>query len=231
MPVLSQKSGYVQYVEEERLLELAVAADVSIFLHRGVGQFIPAGVHSMTINPANRVSESLKEKMLSCFHLGPLRSMEDDVQFGMLQMVDIALKAISPAVNDPSTAISCIDHLSAILILAAKLEPPSQSLLDDNGVVRVVRRQSSFVRLLEIAYNQITPYGKGDMAVSLRLMRALHDISGVTDYPPYLLAIRQQAQRIAKACSECFPEEDCTELAERLTVIESRRRNASTIAP
>jgi uncharacterized membrane protein len=200
-------------------------------VHRGVGQFMPAGVDCVTISPANRATPRIKQQVLKCFHVGPLRSMEDDVQFGMLQMVDIALKAISPAVNDPSTAISCIDHLSALLILAASLEPPLTRVFDDKSVLRLMRRQSSFPRLLEIAYNQISPYGKGDMAVSLRLMRALHDISGVTNYPPYLLAIRQQAHRVAKACAECFPQEDCRELTERLSVIDTRRRNASAIAP
>ena len=137
-------------------------------------------------------------------------------------MVDIALKAVSPAVNDPSTAISCIDHLSGILLLAATLQPPPMRIVDENNVPRLMRRQPNFVRLLEIAYNQISPYGKGDMAVSLRLMRALYDISGVTNYEPYLLAIRKQAQRHARACAQCFPAEDCQELLDRLAVIETR---------
>jgi uncharacterized membrane protein len=105
---------------------------------------------------------------------------------------------------------------------------------DDKGVVRLMRRQPNFTRLLEIAYNQISPYGKGDMAVSLRLMRALYDISGVTNYEPYLLAIRKQAQRHARACSECFPDDDCKELLDRLSVIETRkasRPGPETVAP
>jgi uncharacterized membrane protein len=220
--VSSLKTGYVQWIDQNRIVKLAVKADASIFVHRGVGQFIPTGVPCITIEPASAATLAFKNACLSCFHLGPLRSTENDVQFGMLQMVDIALKAISPAVNDPSTAIACIDHLSGILLLATTLEPPTMRVFDENGVVRLMRRQPSFARLLEIAYNQISPYGKGDMAVSLRLMRALYDISGVTNYEPYLLAIRKQAQRHARACSQYFPEEDCKELLDRLKVIETR---------
>jgi hypothetical protein len=60
------------------------------------------------------------------------------------------------------------------------------------------------------------------MAVSLRLMRALHDISQATNYPPYLTVIRNQAQRVAHACAQHFVAEDCIELFERLRIIETR---------
>jgi uncharacterized membrane protein len=153
--------------------------------------------------------------------------MEMDVECGILQMVDIALKAISPAVNDPSTAISCIDHLSSVLVLAATLEPPTCRVYDEKAVVRLMRRQPTFPRLLNIAFDQVSPYGKGDMAVSLRLMRALQDIAGTTKYPPYLNAILVQAQRVTKACAACFEPEDCAELFERFTKIEARVREVS----
>lgn len=225
--ILCQKSGYVQFLAENKLIKLAIEADASIYVFRSVGQFIPAGVPCISITPAAVVTDELAQACLDCFHIGPLRSMEADIEFGVLQTVDIALKAISPAVNDPSTAMSCIDQMSAMLILAATLEPPSARVFDNAGTMRLMRRQTSFPRLLEIAYNQIMPYGKGDMAVSLRLMRALHDISGVTNFPLYLSAIRNQAQRICKSCSLVFSEEDCAELYERLTIIEKRQRSAS----
>jgi uncharacterized membrane protein len=218
----STKSGYIQYLEETRLSSIASAAEVSIFVHRSIGQFIPAGIKLITISPVSAATPELAAICLTCFHLGPLRSMQDDVEFGVLQLVDIALKAISPAVNDPSTAIACIDHLSSILAVAATLEPPVSRLFDERNVLRITRRQPSFPRLLEIAYNQIGPYGKNDMAVSLRLMRALQDISTVTDYPPYRQAIEKQGHRVAKACKACFPEEDCQELLDRLANIERR---------
>jgi len=221
--VTSIKSGYIQYIDESKLLDLAIKDDVSFHIHRGVGQFIPAGVRCITIDPVSKDLDRLKREVTGCFQIGAWRTMEDDVEFGTLQLVDIALKAISPAVNDPSTAISCVDHLSSILILAATLKPPVSRLVDANGKLRITRRQPSFPRLLEIAYNQIRPYGKGDMAVSLRLMRALQDISGLTNYGPYLAAIRLQAQRVVTACAGSFAEEDCVELFERLAAIETRQ--------
>jgi len=223
MPIPATRSGYIQYVNERKLLSIAAAENGSIFVHRGVGQFIPAGIALITLQTVGQATESLKQQCLLCFYIGPVRSMEDDVEFGVLQLVDIALKAISPAVNDPSTAINCIDNLSRILLKAATLEPPVSRILDDNAIVRVVRRRPTFPRLLEIAFNQIGPYAKNDMAVSLRLMRVLLDLSSITNYPPYLNAIRKMGDNILVECRKNFA--DCQELTERMTIIESRSRN------
>ena len=224
--IASKKSGYVQYMNEKKLLDIAIRENGSIFVHRGVGQFVPTGVACITLQTAKQITDDLKRQCLSCFHLGPLRSMEDDIEFGVLQIVDIALKAISPAVNDPSTAINCIDNLSRILLLAATLEPPTSRIMDNQGTVRLIRRQPTFKRLLEIAFNQIGPHAKNDMAVTLRLMRVLFDISGTTNYPPYLAAIRGMASKIATNAMQCCPNEDCSELSDRLAVIETRSRGS-----
>ena len=94
----------------------------------------------------------------------------------MLQIVDIALKAISPAVNDPTTAISCVDQLSRILIRFVSREPPEELLYDPPGIVRASIGWIHFERLLEAAFEQIRMYSKTDVAVSLRLLRALGDM-------------------------------------------------------
>jgi uncharacterized membrane protein len=216
MPISATRSGYIQYVNEKKLLSIAAAENGSIYVHRGVGQFIPAGISLITLQTLNQVTDSIKQQCLSCFYIGPVRSMEDDVEFGVLQLVDIALKAISPAVNDPSTAINCIDNLSRILLKSATLEPPVGRIVDENAVVRLVRRRPTFPRLLEIAFNQIGPYAKNDMAVSLRLMRVLFDLSSITNYPPYLNAIRIMGEKILFECRKNFT--DCQELSERIAL-------------
>ncbi len=216
----SERTGYIQYIDEKRLLELAIQLEGNIYIHRCVGQFIPAGAPCFKINTVKNVDEKFKEESLDCIHTGPLRSMESDVEFGIFQIVDIALKALSPAVNDPSTAICCIDHLSRILMLAVTLQPPSSHTTDQSGAIRLINKQTSFLRLLNVAYNQIIPYGKNDMAVSLRLLRALSDIASQTKYGPYLAAICKHAQRVTKTCSSSFPWEDCEELVARLNAIE-----------
>ena len=94
-----------------------------------------------------------------------------------MQIVDIALKAISPAVNDPTTAITCVDQLSRILMRFASREPPASLLYDPPGVLRVSIKWIDFEGLLDSAFEQIRMYSKGDVAVSRRLLRALTDIA------------------------------------------------------
>ena len=109
--------------------------------------------------------------------------MEQDVEFGVLQIVDIALKAISPAVNDPTTALTCIDQLGRILVrgdarAAARHAPRPR------WRARVVLQRRSFPRLLDVAFNQIGHYGKADVAVPLRLMRVLAQLAARRGMPP-----------------------------------------------
>jgi len=218
--IISKRTGYIQYIDVRKLLALSGDADASIYSYRNVGEFIPAGAPCLNISKTGGIDEKFKQQLLSCVHVGPLRSMESDVEFGIFQIVDIALKALSPAVNDPSTAICCIDHLTRILMVAATLEPPVCRITDQSGVIRLVSKQTTFLRLLNVSYNQIIPYGKSDMAVSLRLLRALLDIASQTNHLPYLAGIRKHAQRVVKNCTPSFPPEDCTELHGRLAALE-----------
>ena len=111
-PVLNRRSGYIRYLDVGRLLHLAKAYGIRVRVERRVGQFVPAGVPLLWVSHAERLTAERSAHFLAVFDLGPTRTMQQDVEFGVLQLVDIALRAISPAVNDPSTAITCIDQLS-----------------------------------------------------------------------------------------------------------------------
>jgi uncharacterized membrane protein len=123
--------------------------------------------------------------------------MEQDVEFGTLQLVDIALKAISPAVNDPSTAINCVDQLSRLLVRIVSREPLPPVLYDPPGTPRVVLSPLPFEHLLEVAFAQIVHYGKTDLVVSLRVLRALGDIAMVTRDPRTLDIVRARTEAMA----------------------------------
>ena len=106
--------------------------------------------------------------------------MQQDVEFGIIQIVDIALRAISPAVNDPSTAVSCIDQLSRIIIRWISRIPPPSHYCAPPHILRLYVPWISFDGLLDTAFEQIRPYAVANLAVSLRLMRAFDDIAGTT---------------------------------------------------
>jgi uncharacterized membrane protein len=146
--------------------------------------------------------------------------MQQDLEFGIIQIVDVALRAISPAVNDPSTAISCIDQLSRIFIRVASRTPPRTYLHGPPHVLRVVVPWIGFEGLLDTAFEQIRHYSKSDIAVSLRLIRAFDDIAGIGLPTQELQSLVHRAQRVVDGCEEKLPELDVLRLRKRLARLE-----------
>jgi uncharacterized membrane protein len=219
--VLSHVSGYIRFIDAPRLVAHAKHYHVSIRVLRRVGHFVPAGIPLMMVSKGSRLPPEGTAEMLTAFDIGPTRTLQQDAEFGVLQIVDIALKAISPAVNDPTTAINCIDQLSRILIRFASREPPEELLYDPPGVVRASIGWIRFERLLEAAFEQIRMYSKTDVAVSLRLLRALGDIAASTSDPEFRRILAERGMRIVAGCAEMLGEEELRGLRVRRAALES----------
>jgi uncharacterized membrane protein len=175
----------------------------------------------MMVSKGNRLSPEGIARLLAAFDFGPTRTLQQDVEFGVLQIVDIALKAISPAVNDPTTAISCVDQLSRILIRFASREPPDELLCDPPGVPRASVTWIHFDRLLEAAFEQIRMYSKSDVAVSLRLLRALGDIAASTPDPEFRRILVERGMRTLAGCAEKLGEDELQALRIRQAALET----------
>ena len=148
--------------------------------------------------------------------------MQQDVEFGIIQIVDIALRAMSPAVNDPSTAISCVDQLSQIVILCSisRMPPPSYYYAPPH-VMRLYVPWISFDGLLDTAFEQIRHYAAADIAVSLRLLRALRDIASATEHDDLRTELIDRAKRVTVGCTGHLPENDLIRLRQRLAALKS----------
>jgi uncharacterized membrane protein len=219
--VLSNVSGYIRFIDKRRLVAVAKHYHVSIRVLRRVGHFVPAGIPLMMVSKGNRLPPEGTAELLAAFDCGPTRTLQQDVEFGVLQIVDVALKAISPAVNDPTTAISCVDQLSRILIRFASREPPEDLLYDPPGIVRASIEWIHFERLLEAAFEQIRMYSKTDVPVSLRLLRALGDIAASTPNPEFRRILVEQGIRTVAGCAEKLGEEEMRDLRFRQVALES----------
>lgn len=214
--VVNETSGYIRFIDEKSLLALAKEYHIKVQAVRRVGHFVPQGVPLLMISRAERATPERIAALRATFDLGPSRTLQQDVEFGILQIVDIALKAISPAVNDPSTAISCVDQLSRLLIRAASRETPSAGLYDPPGNLRVYLPRIGFERLLDSAFEQIRLYSKGDAAVSLRLLRALGDVAQSSTDESIHKMVRERASRVLTGCGGKLEEAEMTELRGRL---------------
>ncbi len=228
-PVLSVASGYIRYVETGQLVAAAKQTGLQIRVLRKVGQFVPAGIPLLMVNRADRLGDDVVVNLLAAFDIGPTRTLQQDVEFGVLQIVDIALKAISPAVNDPSTAITCLDQLSRVLIRWIARYMPDVLLADPPHVIRVVMPTIDLDGLLDTAFEQIRHYSASDLAVSARLLRALGDIAESTRDVEIHACLAARARRVYEGCRTRLEEPDLEKLRSRLALIE--RHAPSSVEP
>jgi len=218
---VNETSGYIRYVDRARLLNLTKTYHVQVHVLRRVGHFVPAGTPLLLASKPERLTGEVSRHFCAVFDIGPSRTLQQDVEFGALQIVDIALRAISPAVNDPTSAISCIDQLSRIMIRFASRDPVEPLFFDPPGVVRVSIPWISFEGLLNSAFEQIRLYAKGDVAVSLRLLRALTDVASTTQNSDYRKSLVEMGKRVVAGCTERLGENELKDLRLRQETLES----------
>jgi uncharacterized membrane protein len=208
----AEKAGYVQLVDVDGLADLARAHGLRIDLAVVPGDFVPSGGTLARIFPATEARAC--ESCVRAFDLGPVRTLQQDVPFGVRQIVDIGLKAISPAMNDPSTCSTCIDHLGDLMRRLSGRRGGAR-VIRDGDAIRLMIPAQTFADLLDLAFNQLRQYGRGDLAVANRIMHALADIAKVTEDPARRKAVSQQARLLMEGISAAFAPEDRVELESR----------------
>jgi uncharacterized membrane protein len=219
-PILNEVSGYIRFIDTGRLVEFARAHHLRVRVTRQVGHFVPAGVPLLMLSRRSRLDRDRAVELTGAFDIGPMRTLQQDVEFGVIQIVDIALRAISPAVNDPSTAISCIDQLTRILIRWLGRFPPETLLFNPPHVLRVVLPWIDLDGLLNTAIEQIRAYAATDAAVSLRLLRLLHDVAVTVENDALRQRVVARGVRVVEGCRSRLPPDDLVRLEQRLAALE-----------
>jgi uncharacterized membrane protein len=177
--VRATRSGYVGYVDGDALLGIADRHDLVLRIDNEPGDFVLEGAPLAIVHPAP-VDDALARSIRDAVVLGEERSLQQDAEFGMRQIMDIAVKALSPGINDPTTAVTCVDHLGALLALAARHPDPSPWRGDGEGRLRLVLRGQTFESLCGNAIDQIRQHAERDVAVTLRLIRLVEAVGRVT---------------------------------------------------
>jgi uncharacterized membrane protein len=200
-------AGYLQMIDDDTLMKLASHHDLLIRLQARPGQFLVKGNELVKVYPRERVDRSLADHIKKSFILGRERTEQQDIEFPINQLVEIALRAISPAVNDPFTAIRCIDRLSAGLSSLAQRQFPSPYRYDQAQNLRVIAQVVTFERLVDQAFNPIRQYAQSDSAVTIRLLVAITRIAEANCYATYQFILRHHAEMILRGSKEGLSEE------------------------
>ncbi len=181
-PVGARATGYVQSVDTNGLLELAESLDVMVRLVPAVGDFVIVGhpVAWVVPSPASRrgvqLATAVMHDVAGTLTVSSYRTVEQDAAFGIRQLVDIALKALSPGINDTTTAITCIDHLGAILVRVVGRQDVARARAV-RGVVRVIAPAPTFASLLESAFDEIRQNSITNVSALTRLLTTIATVA------------------------------------------------------
>lgn len=134
-------------------MELASQEDLLLRLERRPGHYLVHGQALVMVWPGERVTEALVDRLNDAFVFGNQRTANQDVEFSFLQLVEIAVRALSPGINDPFTAVACVDRLGSALCRLARRDMPSPFRFDLDGRLRLVAPGSTFAGIVDMAFN------------------------------------------------------------------------------
>jgi uncharacterized membrane protein len=195
--VVALSGGYLRFVRHATLVQIAAEYDAVIRLHYRPGHFLTHGHPMATVWPPE-VADTIGHRLERVHITGPLRTLSQDIAFGIDQLVEIAIRALSPAVNDTFTALTCIDWLGDSLCKIAVDWYPHVFHRDGNGEIRLITAPVSYERLVQRSFEKIREAASGMPAVLIRQLDALHKVMAVApaDRSQVLLDQADMIQRL-----------------------------------
>ena len=199
--LLARSSGFIVQVDESALLTAAVEADAVLILDCAEGSSLvaatPIGFAWRRLGPTDpRSVDELGQVTADALTTGFEPTAANDPQYGLRQLADVAIKALSPGINDPTTAVHALGHCSALLCELACHDLGPRMLHDEDGHVRIVLRGHGFADMLETAIGQPRRYGAGDAQVLSRLFSLLAELAWVAKDRGRQAAIASQLERL-----------------------------------
>ncbi len=195
--ISAKKSAYIQSVDNEVLLRIARENKTLVRMEHGVGEFVVEDTPLVSLVMDGTPDEKVTEALHSAFALSRYRTVHQDVGFGIRQIVDVALKALSPGINDTTTATTCVEYLTAILARLAVRRIPS-NYRHEEGKLRVIAVGPSFERLLAESFDEIQSSSNGNLTVMLRMLDGLQTVASLSAEQRHRRALGAQADQIAE---------------------------------
>jgi uncharacterized membrane protein len=202
--VLCTESGYVQEIDHERIVREAAAASVVVHVFFRQGQFVLRGERLASVWPASKASPVTTRLELDV-QLGRHRTVRQDAEFGIAQVVEIALRALSPAVNDTFTGVGCVDWLGDALLVAADTSAIGATWFDEAGAARLYVRAVTLERLIRLAFDQIRQSAGDNPAVLIRMLDTIRRIAPRMPTEAERKVLADEADAIREAATAKVP--------------------------
>lgn len=168
--IMAGSSGYMQRVDVEALMRIATEHDLVIFVEARPGRFVTEQDAVFRVRTANRVSDEVAEMLKGTFIVGQERTPEQDLEFSIRRIVEIAQRALSPGINDPTTSLYCIDRLGEAFARLARRDVPAPLRFDEQRRLRIVTTVISLDELACPAFAAVARYGMADADVVRHLL-------------------------------------------------------------
>jgi len=216
----SSKNGYLEYVDYDNIFRIAKEHDSLIKLMFRPGDHLVSGSITMEIISEDDVPNEVIKKLQELLIIGRVRTPYQDAEFSINQMVEIAARALSPGVNDPFTAITCIDNLTSTMCQLTQVKFPPSYRYDEDGVLRVIADVLTFEGMLGTAFNQIRQFSGGSPAVVIRLMESLLTINHFVRTDGQRECVKKHVGMVLRLAESSFKEKnDISDLNERSKLI------------
>ncbi len=179
--IYSTGTGYLEYIDGDELMKLASKHDLVLKVRPVPGDFVTEKSVILLVSPSDRIDESLEENLAAMFICGSQRSATQDLRFQVNQLVEVAMRALSPGVNDPFTATNCIDWLQSALENLAARKLPDAHRYDDDKTLRVVAEPVTFASFTSLVFDQLRPYVVADRTASMKMMEMIGNLVVVVE--------------------------------------------------
>ncbi len=222
-PVRLPCGGYVQALDHQRLVQIARSAGATIELAFRPGQHaVPETVYGYVL-PSSALTPELISEIAASLVMGNERTPVQDLEFSIRQLVEVAVRAMSPGINDPYTAIAAIDRLTLSLSKIMRRKPSQSVWCDEDGKVRLIVPVSTFEGTVDAAFHQIRQQGERIPAVIIRLAEDLIQLLDVAS-PEQRPAIEKHLRLVLQAGRRSIPEpEDLRDLQQRIEALLGRK--------
>lgn len=199
----SPRAGAITGIDSRALVELARGQNVVLELTCAVGDFLPGDAPMLRVY-GDAPDLAVLRRAQTSVGIEPERTMDQDVAFGLRQLVDIAEKALSPAINDPTTAVQALDRIHDLLRRIGQRRLPHGILRDTNGDIRCIVPTASWDDYVALAFNEILHFGAGSVQIARRLRAAVDDLLTVVPPPraTALLSVRRALDASAERSFE-----------------------------
>lgn len=216
MELRASFEGYVAAIDLDALIALAQSKNVTIYLHKRPGQFVVRNSILAEVWPQTDALDAIQSRLCQACIAAPRPTPNQDVECAVNELVEVAARALSPGVNDPFTAINCIDYLGAALSRILQRPPAPMIHRDADQKLRVLLKVSNFPGILGAAFDQLRQYAEGNVAVTLRILEALTGLAAFAKREEDRAAIARHATMLRDSGEHAFRQQsDLIELHAR----------------